>query len=384
MKQTVYLDYAATTPMDVRVFDEMQPYFFQKFGNPSSLHRFGREAKNILQKSREMIAECISAKPDEIIFTSGGTEGNNLAILGVCEAMQAMGKHIITTQIEHHSVLKACEVLENKGYEVTYLKPSEDGCISVEQVRAALRPDTILVSIMYANNETGSVQPITEIAELLATHPAYFHTDAVQAFGTENINVADLKVDMFTMSGHKINGPKGMGFLYVREKTKVLPLLFGGSQQRKIRPGTENVPSIVGLAYSCKYQREERDIKYKHLFKVREAFLHGLCEKQISFSINGSKEKYLPHIVNVSFPNISLASFLANLDLEGICVSGGSACTAGSIQGSHVLTAMYDKEDSRLLSSIRVSFGASTTIEEVEQAVLAIDKILQRLNRSKG
>ena len=378
MKQTVYLDYAATAPMDIRVYHAMQPYFFTQFGNPSSLHSLGREAKNVLQKSKQMIANCISAKPDEIVFTSGGTEGNNLAILGICEAMQAFGKHIITTQMEHHSVLKTCEALENKGYEVTYLKPNEEGCISIEQVKKALRPDTILVSIMYGNNETGSMQPIAEIAELLLEHPAYFHTDAVQAFGTENINVSDLKVDMFTVSGHKINGPKGIGFLYVREKTKVLPLLFGGSQQRKLRPGTENIPSIVGLAYACMYQKDEIDKKRAHLEKVRTAFFNGLHDRQIQYSINGSKESYLPHIVNISFPTVSISSFLANLDLEGICVSGGSACTAGSIQGSHVLAAMYGKEDARLFSSIRVSFGGGTTVDDVKKAVEAIDKILQR------
>lgn len=384
MKQPIYLDYAATTPLDVRVLEEMQPYFLESFGNPSSVHHYGRMAKQALTRAKQHIASVIGARPDEIVFTSGGTEGNNLAILGTCEAMASEGKHVITTEIEHHSVLRTFEALEKKGFKVTYLKPNVQGQISFESVQDALRPDTILVSIMYGNNETGAIQPMQEIAELLAHHPAYFHTDAVQAFGSEDIDVTRLAVDLLTMSGHKIHGPKGIGFLYIREKTKLSPILFGGSQQNKRRPGTENIPAIIGLAAACRYNQEEKVSTNAHVIKLREMFLSGLEGKGISYQVNGSDSNGLPHILNIYLKDISLSSFLANMDLTGVCISGGSACTAGSLQGSHVLQAMYGEEASQVLSSVRISFGKTTTEDEVEQALEKLEQVLAHSKSSKG
>ena len=384
MSDSVYLDYAATTPIAPEVFEAMRPYFDSVYGNPSSLHQKGREAKKALQEAKQKIAACIGAVADEIIFTSGGTEGNNLAVFGVCEAMQSLGKHIITTSIEHHSVLKACQELEQKGYEITYLNPDETGCITVEQVRAALRPDTTLVSVMYVNNETGSVQPIAEIAELLTESETYFHTDAVQAFGTEKIDVSLFKVDLLTMSGHKVNAPKGIGFLYIKENTKLHPLFFGGSQQRKLRPGTENIPYIVGLATACQMHCENRAQKREHLWQMKMELLSRLRQKQIKFSINGSEAASAPHIVSLCFPEISLSGFLTSLDLDGVCVSGGSACTSGSVRGSHVLIAMYQETDARVLSSVRFSFGIYTDLTDIKRVVVSIEKYIQRTKCLKG
>ena len=379
MKQPVYLDYAATAPMDARVLQEMQPYFLEIFGNPSSIHAYGRRAKQAVTKAKQQIATIIGAKPDEMIFTSGGTEGNNMAIFGVCEAADSGKKHVITTQIEHHSVLKTFEVLEKKGFEVTYLKPNQEGRVTVEALKEALREDTILVSMMYGNNETGSMQPIQEIAALISSHPSYFHTDAVQAFGSEVIDVRKTPIDMLTMSGHKIHGPKGIGLLYVREKTKLSPILFGGSQQKKRRPGTENVPSVVGLAAACMYNQAEKEESNERIGKLRKQFLDGLTKRGIAYIVNGMTSGGLPHIVNIYLEGITISSFLASMDLAGVCISGGSACTAGSLQGSHVLTAMYGEESPRILSSVRVSFSKMTTEEEVEQALDAFEQVSKRI-----
>lgn len=288
--ERIYLDHAATSPMDERVLEEMKPHFFGSFGNPSSIHSFGRESRKWVDEARADIAREISAKEQEIIFTSGGTEADNLAIFGTAAARKNEGKHIITTAVEHHAVLHACEKLEEDGFEVTYLMPGPSGRISANQVKEALRDDTILVTVMYGNNEVGTIQPIDEIGELLSGHQAYFHTDAVQAFGYMPIDVKKSRIDMLSVSGHKLNGPKGTGFLYVNQEVKLSPILLGGEQERKRRAGTENVPGIAGLKEAVvlsNREREEKTAKYK---EFKNIIMSTLEEAGVTAEVNGDAE----------------------------------------------------------------------------------------------
>ncbi|MEQ7682491.1 cysteine desulfurase family protein [Bacillus velezensis] len=377
--ERIYLDHAATSPMDERVLEEMKPHFFGSFGNPSSIHSFGRESRKWVDEARADIAREISAKEQEIIFTSGGTEADNLAIFGTAAARKNEGKHIITTAVEHHAVLHACEKLEEDGFEVTYLMPGPSGRISANQVKEALRDDTILVTVMYGNNEVGTIQPIDEIGELLSGHQAYFHTDAVQAFGYMPIDVKKSRIDMLSVSGHKLNGPKGTGFLYVNQEVKLSPILLGGEQERKRRAGTENVPGIAGLKEAVvlsNREREEKTAKYK---EFKNIIMSTLEEAGVTAEVNGDAEKCLPHILNLYFPGVPVEALLVNLDMEGIAVSSGSACTAGSILPSHVLTAMFGSESGRLTSSIRLSFGLGNTAEQIETAAEKLAAVVKRL-----
>ncbi|MEC1382346.1 cysteine desulfurase family protein [Bacillus velezensis] len=377
--ERIYLDHAATSPMDERVLEEMKPHFFGSFGNPSSIHSFGRESRKWVDEARADIAREISAKEQEIIFTSGGTEADNLAIFGTAAARKNEGKHIITTAIEHHAVLHACEKLEEDGFEVTYLIPGPSGRISANQVKEALRDDTILVTVMYGNNEVGTIQPIDEIGELLSGHQAYFHTDAVQAFGYMPIDVKKSRIDMLSVSGHKLNGPKGTGFLYVNQEVKLSPILLGGEQERKRRAGTENVPGIAGLKEAVvlsNREREEKTAKYK---EFKNIIMSTLEKSGVTAEVNGDAEKCLPHILNLYFPSVPVEALLVNLDLEGIAVSSGSACTAGSVLPSHVLTAMFGSESGRLTSSIRLSFGLGNTAEQIETAAEKLAAVVKRL-----
>ncbi|MCY9671299.1 cysteine desulfurase [Bacillus pumilus] len=377
--ERIYLDHAATTPMDQRIVDKMMPYFTELFGNPSSIHSYGREARKWLDEAREVIAGELHCKPQEIILTSGGTEADNLAITGVAMARQYEGKHIITAKTEHHAVLHTCERLEKLGFDVTYLDVDETGLIHLEQLKQALRDDTILVTIMYGNNETGVIQPIKDIGELLHHHTAHFHTDAVQAFGTMPIDVADLHIDLLSASGHKLNGPMGTGFLYVNEGVKLSPQIFGGEQERKRRAGTENVAGIVGLAEAVQLTKQNRREKAMHYGKLKEIMLQVFEEESLTFSINGHPKETLPHILNVHFPGVSIESLLVNLDMEGIAVSSGSACTAGSVLPSHVLSAMYGEEADKLTSSVRISFGLGNEEDHVKQAARKIAAVVKRL-----
>ncbi|MBX7002027.1 cysteine desulfurase [Bacillus aerophilus] len=377
--ERIYLDHAATTPMDQRIVDKMMPYFTEIFGNPSSIHSYGREARKWLDEAREVIAGELHCKPQEIILTSGGTEADNLAITGVAMARQHEGKHIITTKTEHHAVLHTCERLEKFGFDVTYLDVDHTGLIHLDQLKQALRDDTILVTIMYGNNETGVIQPIKEIGQLLHDHAAHFHTDAVQAFGTISIDVTELHIDLLSASGHKLNGPMGTGFLYVNERVKLSPQLFGGEQERKRRAGTENVAGIVGLAEAVQLTKQNRREKAVHYGKLKEAMLQVFEEESLNFSINGHPKETLPHILNVHFPGVSIESLLVNLDMEGIAVSSGSACTAGSVLPSHVLSAMYGEEAKELTSSVRISFGLGNEEEHVKQAAHKIAAVVKRL-----
>ncbi|PRS18670.1 cysteine desulfurase NifS [Bacillus paralicheniformis] len=378
--ERIYLDHAATSPTDPRVVEKMLPYLTENFGNPSSIHSFGRESRKWLDGTREMIAREIGAHPNEIVFTSGGTEADNMAILGTALAREQQGRHIITTKVEHHAVLHTCNRLEEMGFDVTYLDVDESGRISAEQVKDALRDDTILVTVMYGNNEVGTIQPIDEIGDLLKDHRALFHTDAVQAFGFLPIDVQKSRIDMMSVSGHKLNGPKGTGFLYVNENVKLSQLLFGGEQERKRRAGTENVPGIAGLGEAVLLSGQEREEKSALYRRFKDIVIRTLKADGVSFDVNGSRDHSLPHILNLYFPGVSVESLLVNLDMAGIAVSSGSACTAGSVLPSHVLSAMFGEEDDRLTSSIRISFGFGNTEEQVERAAKELAAIVQRLS----
>lgn len=380
--QRIYLDHAATSPVHPEVIEVMSVQMAEVFGNPSSIHSFGRAARHVVDTARMTIASSIGADFNEIIFTSGGTEADNLAIVGTARAMKEQGRHIITTSIEHHAVLHTCAQLEKEGFEITYLPVNEYGHVSIEDVKAALREDTILVSIMYGNNEVGAIQPIAEIGELLQDHQASFHTDAVQAYGLQAIDVKKEQIDLLTTSGHKINGPKGIGFLYAKEGLALSPTVFGGEQERKRRAGTENVPAIVGLAKAVEIAEASREEKRQQYIGFKQQLLDNLSAHQVDFHLNGSLEQALPHVINLSFPGTDVEAMLVNLDLAGVAVSSGSACTAGAIEPSHVLVAMFGKESERLRNSIRFSFGLGNSSEQIEQAGKAIAQITARLTKA--
>jgi cysteine desulfurase len=375
----IYLDHAATSPVHPQVIKKLIETMEHTYGNPSSIHATGREARKQLDVARDRLAKSIGAKDQDIIMTSGGTEADNLAIFGTAYARKKEGSHIITSQIEHHAVLTACEKLEKDGYEVTYLPVNEQGRVSVEAVKQALRDDTILVTIMLGNNEVGTIQPIQEIGELLKEHKATFHTDAVQAYGLLQISVDELKVDLLSVSSHKINGPKGIGYLYQRKGTKLSPQFWGGQQERKRRAGTENVPGILAFAEAVSIAQQTMDDK-RDLYKQFKKEMVSIWEQaEIDFKINGEIQFTLPHILNISFAGTDVESLLVNLDMAGISVSSGSACTAGSINPSHVLVAMYGENASELRNSIRFSFGYGVTVEEVKDAATLTANVVNRL-----
>lgn len=380
--ERIYLDHAATSPVHPQVVEAMIPYMTTYFGNPSSIHSFGRETRRALDEARETIAKTIGAKANEIIFTSGGTEADNLAIIGVAMANRERGRHIITTCVEHHAVLNTCKYLQKQGFDVTYLPVDEHGTISVEQVKSALRDDTVLVSIMFGNNETGVLQPIHDIGQLLHDHDVYFHTDAVQAYGLVPIDVHELGIDLLSVSSHKINGPKGVGFLYVREGVRLTPHIYGGEQERKRRAGTENVPGIVGLQKAAELAQQMVSEKRALYEQFQRIMLTTFEREGIHYAVNGYETNRLPHVLNVAFFGTNVEALLVNLDLAGIAASSGSACTAGSIDPSHVLVAMYGNDSERIRSSVRFSFGYGNTIEQVERAAYEIAKIVKRLTKA--
>ncbi|RKL68583.1 cysteine desulfurase NifS [Salipaludibacillus neizhouensis] len=376
--ERIYLDHAATSPMHPEVFQAMKPFFETYFGNPSSIHHFGREARRGLDEAREFIAQKINARFDEIVFTSGGTEADNLAILGYAFANNDKGNHLITTKIEHHAVLHAFQHLEKSGYSVTYLDVNEHGEISMEDLENALTDETILVSIMFGNNEVGSIQPIEEIGRVLAAHQTVFHTDAVQVFGSEQIDVNQLGVDLLAASGHKINGPNGTGFLYIRQGIHLASLQYGGEQERKRRSGTENVPAIVGMQKALELALKESERRKLLYTQFKEILLTSFEQEMINFKVNGNQEQALSHILNVSFPGLNVESILMNLDLDGVAVSSGSACTAGSIDPSHVLTSMFNDKN-RSHSAVRFSFGLGNDLAQIEEAAQKVVNVMKRL-----
>ncbi|KGR74987.1 cysteine desulfurase family protein [Ureibacillus manganicus] len=375
----IYLDHAATSPMHPEVINVMTKAMSEVYGNPSSIHTVGRLARKALDDARQIFAKSIGAKDNEIIVTSGGTEADNMAIFGTAYALREKGKHIITTQIEHHAVMHACEKLEQEGFEITYLPVDRSGRISIDTFKNALREDTILVTIMYGNNEVGTVQPIAEIGEILKGYQATFHTDAVQAYGIERLHVDELNVDLLSVSSHKLNGPKGIGFLYQRTGIPLSPTSFGGSQEKKRRAGTENVPATVGFAKAVEIAQQEIEIKKEKFKKFRDLFIDELNKENIQFEVNGNQEHTLQHVLNISFKGTEVESFLVNLDMSKIYASSGSACTAGSIDPSHVLVAMFGKGAEELRNSIRFSFGLGLTEEQIQEAAIRTAKIVNRL-----
>lgn len=379
MNSYIYLDHAATSPMNGQVIEAMTTAMQEVFGNASSIHKAGREARKYLDDARELLARSIGAQAGEIIFTSGGTEADNMAILGTVYARAKEGKHIITTQVEHHAVLHTCEKLERDGFEVTYLPVDQRGRVAVEDVQKALREDTILVTIMYGNNEVGTIQPIAEIGELLREHPATFHTDAVQAYGLERIDVNELQVDLLSVSAHKINGPKGVGFLYQKSGTPLASYALGGAQEKKRRAGTENIPAIIAFATAVQVANELREEKRSLYNHFKQIMLAVFSQQKLAFHVNGDEVHSLPHVLNISFAGMEVESFLVNLDMAGIYVSSGSACTAGSIDPSHVLVAMFGQSAEELRNSIRFSFGQGLTEKDIRDAAEKTAQIVKKL-----
>lgn len=377
----IYLDNAATTPMAPEVIDSMTKAMQNVFGNASAVNSFGRDARFVLDQSRHIIAQSINAKLDnEIIFTSGGTESDNTAIIQTAMKRKNEGRHLITTAIEHEAVLKPMHYLETQGFEVTYLPVDKNGLISLEDLKRELRDDTILVSIMSGNNEVGSRMPIHEIGEIVANSNAWFHTDAVQAYGLVDIDVQADHIDLLSTSAHKLNGPKFLGFLYERDGLKLEPYIRGGDQEVMRRAGTENVPAIAGFATAVKIDdSEEKAKRTKRYYGFKHQLIDGLKKNQIDFEVNGRVDQgELPHVINIWFKGIPNDAFITNLDLNGIAVAAGSACTAGSLEPSHVLKAMFGKDSKRTTESIRFSFGIENTAEEIDQTVAAITKIVNR------
>lgn len=381
---SIYLDHAASTPVHPQVAEEMMKVMTGQFGNASSVHAFGRSAKRTVSSARDMIAASLGCHPDELVFTGGGTESDNLALFGALSALSGSGKHIITSSIEHHAVLHACEELEKLGYRVTYLPVDSTGRVRIEDVENALTEETVLISIMYANNEVGTVQPISEIGELARNRGIIFHVDAVQALGAIPISCHDLPVDLMSFSAHKINGPQGVGALYIRRGIHLAPRQHGGLQEKKRRAGTENMAGIAGFGQAVRIAAAHLEERRDHDLMLRHTFIRMLEQElgQDSFIINGHPSEFLPHILNISFPDTDTETLLMNLDMEGIAAASGSACTSGSLEVSHVLQAMKLPQNV-LRSAIRFSFGLGNTTEDMEYTAQKIATILRRLrNRS--
>jgi cysteine desulfurase len=377
----IYLDHAATTPVAPEVFAAMKPYFTDSYGNPSSIYTTAQEADRAISEAREMVAVLIGADDEgEIIFTGGGTEADNLAIKGVAMALQDKGKHIITSGIEHHAVLHTCEFLEKYfGFDITYLDVDQEGFVSPEGVRKAIRDDTILVTIMMANNEIGTIEPIKEIGSIVKDHGIYFHTDAVQAVGQIPVDVNRLQVDLLSLSAHKLNGPKGVGALYVRKGTRLIPQISGGAQERKRRAGTENVPGIVGLGKAAEIARSGLNDKATKLISLRDSLISGIKERINDVILNGPEgENRLPNNVNFCFRYIEGESILLNLDMYGIAASSGSACTSGSLDPSHVLLAI-GRPHEIAHGSLRLTLGLNNSQEDVDYLLEVLPGIIQRL-----
>ncbi|HHT42368.1 MAG TPA: cysteine desulfurase NifS [Firmicutes bacterium] len=373
----IYMDHAATTPVRPEVLEAMLPYFNTEFGNPSSVYSWGRSARKALDSARDLVAELLGASASEIVFTAGGSEGANMAVKGVAWADQGRGKHIITSAIEHHAVLDTVLWLEKQGFEVTVLPVDEFGSVSPAQVREALRPDTILVSIMHANNEVGTIQPISEIGAIVREHGAKFHTDAVQTAGVLELDVQALNVDLLSISAHKFYGPKGVGALYVRKGVRLHPLVHGGAQEKGRRAGTENTAGIVGMAKALELAQAERVDENARLTKMRDRLIQGL-QKIPHTRVNGSLEQRLPNNVNVCFEFIEGESMLLNLDLRGIAASSGSACTSGSLDPSHVLLAMGLSHEIAH-GSLRLTLGRDNTEADVDVVLQEVPGIVERL-----
>ncbi len=374
----IYLDNAATTRTAPEVVEAMIPFFTEMYGNPSAIYSLGSAGKKAINEARRTIAGAIGAKPEEIYFTAGGTEADNWAVKAAAESRSGKGKHIITTKIEHHAVLHSCAYLEKSGYEVTYLDVDGDGLVDTRALKEAVRPDTILISVMFANNEIGTIEPIREIGAIAREHGILFHTDAVQAFGQVPIDVEEMNIDMLSASAHKLNGPKGTGMLYIRSDVKIRSFVHGGAQERNRRAGTENVPGIVGFAAAVRRAQRIMEEKARKERELRD-YLIGRIEREIPYCrLNGHREKRLPGNVNISFCFIEGESLLIMLDMRGVCASSGSACTYGSLDPSHVLLAIGLKHE-EAHGSLRMTLSEENTKEELDQVVGHLKEIVQRL-----
>ena len=374
----IYLDHNATTPIHPDVLAAMLPYLRQAFGNPSSIHRFGREARQAVDEAREKVARLIGAKPSEIIFTSGGTEANNLAIRGAALVREGKGGHIITSAIEHHAVLVPCQYLERKGFEVSFLPVDHNGLLDPDDVRRAITDKTVLISIMHANHEVGTIEPLEEICKLTMERDIPFHTDAVQSVGKVPIDVGALGVNLLSLSAHKLYGPKGVGALYIRKGTKILPQVYGGYQELNFRAGTENVAGIVGLGKAAEIALHNIDVEGKRLCRLRDGLWERIKERAGSVRLNGHPTRRLPNTLNVAFDLVEGESLVINLDLRGIAVSTGSACTSGSLEPSHVLLAM-GLSPTIARGSVRFSLGMENIQEEIEYTANTLEKVVRRL-----
>ena len=374
----VYLDNAATTALSPRVLEAMLPYFTQHYGNPSSVHAFGREAKQGLDKARDQVAKALHCEPSEVIFTGCGTESDNTVLLGVAQRYGDKGKHIITTNVEHHAILHTCEYLEKQGYSVTYLPVDQDGLVTAEQVAAAIRPDTILVSIMFANNEVGTIMPIQEIGAVCKEKGVLFHTDAVQAVGHIPVDVQAMHIDMLSLSAHKFHGPKGVGALYCRKGIRLPSYIMGGAQERGRRAGTENVAGIVGLGAAIQLATEQLEENRAKMTALRDRLMTGIQARISEVNLNGHPTNRLPNNVNFSFKYIEGESILLMLDMNGIAASSGSACTSGSLDPSHVLLALGLPHEIAH-GSVRLTLGDETTEEDIDYTIDVLEKTVARL-----
>ncbi len=388
----IYLDYAASAPVDEEVLKEIMPYFSQKFGNPSSIHQFGQEALEAVNKARQQVADFLNCNSSEIIFTSGATESNSMTIKGIIKESDIRNPHLITSAIEHHCVLNSCKAVEKEGTEVTYLRVNKDGLVNLEDLKNAIKENTILISIMYANNEVGTIEPIAEMGKLLKKinlgreknklPKVYFHTDAVQAVNYLDCDVDNLGVDLFSLSGHKIYGPKGVGVLYIRQETKIKKLQQGGEQENNLRAGTHNVPGIVGLGKAISLISEHRK-KTGEIKKLRDYLVNEILKNIPNSQLNGSKKFRLPHNANISFKGIEGESLLMMLDQEGIAISTGSACSSASLEPSHVLTAMKIPPELSH-SSIRFTLGKDTTKKEITFVLKVLVEKVEKLRKISG
>lgn len=376
----VYLDHNATTPLDPRVFEAMKPYLMETFGNASSPHHLGRLAKQALEESREIVAKVIGAKPEEIIFTSGGTEADNLAIRGIASRKDERKGHIITSSIEHHAVISTCNALEKDGFSVTYLPVDSQGRINPDKVKNSIRRDTILISVMHANNETGVIEPIADIGRIAREYSIPFHSDAVQAVGKISVDVREICADMLSLSSHKIYGPKGIGALFVKDGIELSPILAGGHHERGLRAGTENIPAIVGFAQALRIAIEEMDSYQTKVSALQNKLESELLDNIDQVEIHGAKAKRLPHTSHIGFTSVEAESILLHLDLKGIAASSGSACTTGESEPSHVLLAMGISPE-LAQGSIRMSLGRENTEEEVDYTVNVLKDTIRKLRR---
>ena len=376
----IYMDHSATSPVDPEVFEAMKPYFVDSFGNASTLYSLGREGKQAMEAARIEVASLINAEPKEIIFTSGRTESDNLAIKGTAYKLKNKGNHIITTNIEHPAVDETCKYLEKNGFKVTYLPVGEDGIIKIDDLKAAITDETILITVMHANNEIGTIQPIEEIGKIANEKKIYFHTDAVQTVGKIPVDVKKMNVDMLSLSSHKLYGPKGVGALYIKKGVRIEPLLHGGGHERGMRPGTENVAGIVGLGKACSIAKVNLETDAQKLTNLRNKLIDGVLDSIEDSYLNGDRTKRLPNNANFRFTGIEGESLILHLDAKGIAASTGSACSSTKLEPSHVLTAIGLKEV-EAHGSLRISLGHENTDEDIEYAIKAINEVVDQLRQ---